>query len=178
LFVNHRLFGLDALEDVLERPLHDASILIFFKISVGILQDRLWVCLLVQHRSLRALDGIRFTSTSLAIGKDRAIVALQAAIRNWFGNVIKYRELINLRMTNEVKTELLDIAISTIKLQKGTIFDCNTILLIDIVVFSFIERANSYDDLYFVVVLSRVIRFIENVLVACNISIDNCIDIT
>jgi len=70
-----------------------------------------------------ALDGICFTSTSLAIGKDRAIVPLQAAIRNWFGNMIKYRELINLGMTNEVKTELLDVAISTVELHKGTIFN-------------------------------------------------------
>jgi len=69
------------------------------------------------------LDGICFTRTSLAIGKDRAIVPLQAAIRNWFGNMIKYRELINLGMTNEVKTELLDVAISTVELHKGTIFN-------------------------------------------------------
>lgn len=92
--------------------------------------------------------------------------------------MIKYRELIDLHMTNKVKTELLGVAISTVKLHNGTIFNRNTILLIHIVVFSFIERTNSYDDLDFVVVLSRVIAFIENVLVACNISINNRIDIT
>ena len=80
-------------------------------------------------------------------------------------------------MTNEVKEELLGVAIAAVKLKEGAIFDGDASFLVWVAVFTLVERASSYNDLDFIAVLRRVFSFVENVLVGSNIAIDDLIAI-
>ena len=80
-------------------------------------------------------------------------------------------------MADEVKRELLGVTIAAVEFQQGAIFDGNASFLVWIAAFALVERASSYDDLYLVVVLRRIVGFVEDVLVDSVLAIDDLVAI-
>jgi len=72
---NHLLLLFNAVEDVLKRPLHDASLFL------------LHVHLLIK---LRSLNCVCLACSCLTVRKDCSVVSLHARVSYWFCDVIKY----------------------------------------------------------------------------------------
>ena len=99
------------------------------------------------------MDRICFPSASLAISKYCAIVALEAAICNRFGNVVEECQLVDLFVANEVKEELFGVTVAAVKLKEGSVFDGDASSFVWVIILLLVERAGSNDNFDLVAVL-------------------------
>jgi len=101
----------------------------------------------VSRQGRRALDREGLTCSSLPVGEDGPIVALDAAVCDWLGNLVEYGLLVEGLLSNKVEIVFSEV-VSAVNCNLLAAFHLNAFMLaLRRLPLSIIERSDSNTDL-------------------------------